>query len=61
MLTFFGATAQLEREYLLDRQREEIEIARQNGQYKGRKPIGVDGENLKRCTADGSLGRLGGG
>ena len=39
MLTVFGAMAQLEREYLLDRQREGIEIARQNGKYKGRKPI----------------------
>ena len=43
MLTIFGAIAQLEREYMLDRQREGIEIARQNGKYKGRKPIEVDG------------------
>lgn len=42
MLTVFGAIAQLEREYMLDRQREGIEIARQNGKYKGRKPIEVD-------------------
>lgn len=42
MLTIFGAIAQLEREYMLDRQREGIEIARQNGKYKGRKPIAVD-------------------
>ncbi len=42
MLTIFGAIAQLEREYMLDRQREGIEIARQNGKYKGRKPIEVD-------------------
>ena len=42
MLTVFGAMAQLEREYLLDRQREGIEIARQNGKYKGRKPIEVN-------------------
>ncbi len=43
----FGAIAQLEREYILDRQREGIEIARQNGKYKGRKPVAVDGEKFK--------------
>ena len=42
MLTIFGAIAQLEREYMLDRQREGIKIARQNGKYQGRKPIAVD-------------------
>ncbi len=46
MLTVFGAIAQLEREYILDRQREGIEIARQNGKYQGRKPIAVDGEKF---------------
>lgn len=38
MLTVFGAVAELEREYILDRQREGINIAKQNGKYKGRKP-----------------------
>lgn len=47
MLTVFGAMAQLEREYILDRQREGIEIARQNGKYRGRKPIAVDGEKFE--------------
>lgn len=42
MLTVFGAIAQLEREYILDRQREGIEIARQKGKYKGRKPVAID-------------------
>lgn len=46
MLTVFGAIAELEREYILDRQREGIEIARQNGKYLGRKPIAVDGEKF---------------
>ncbi len=46
MLTIFGAMAQLEREYLLDRQREGIEIARQNGKYKGRKAIAVNREKF---------------
>lgn len=39
MLTIFGAVAELEREYILQRQREGIAIAKQNGVYKGRKPI----------------------
>ena len=39
MLTVFGAVAELEREYILQRQREGISIAKEQGKYKGRKPI----------------------
>ena len=39
MLTVFGAVAELEREYILQRQREGIAVAKANGAYKGRKPI----------------------
>ncbi len=39
MLTVFGAVAELEREYTLQRQEEGIEIAKGQGKYKGRKPI----------------------
>ncbi len=39
MLTIFGAVAELEREYILQRQREGIAIAKTKGIYKGRKPI----------------------
>ena len=39
VLTIFGAVAQLEREYLLQRQKEGIAIAKQAGKYKGRKPL----------------------
>jgi len=39
MLTIFGAVAELEREYILQRQQEGIAIAKANGIYKGRKPI----------------------
>lgn len=39
MLTVFGAVAELEREYILQRQREGIAIARTQGKYTGRKPI----------------------
>ena len=39
MLTVFGAVAELEREYILQRQREGIAVAKAAGIYKGRKPI----------------------
>ena len=39
MLTAFGAVAELEREYILQRQREGIAIAKEQKKYKGRKPI----------------------
>lgn len=39
MLTVFGAVAELEREYILQRQREGIAVAKANSVYKGRKPI----------------------
>lgn len=39
MLTVFGAVAELEREYILQRQAEGIALAKANGIYKGRKPI----------------------
>ena len=41
MLTVFGAVAELEREYILQRQQEGIAIAKEQGKYKGRKPIVV--------------------
>ena len=41
MLTVFGAVAELEREYILQRQREGIAIARAQGKYKGRSPIDI--------------------
>lgn len=44
MLTVFGAVAELEREYILQRQRDGIIQARSQGKYKGRKPIEIDQE-----------------
>ena len=41
MLTIFGAVAELEREYILQRQREGIAIAKEQRKYTGRKPIDV--------------------
>lgn len=39
MLAVFGAVAELKREYILQRQREGIAVAKAAGIYKGRKPI----------------------
>ncbi len=38
MLTVFAAVAELEREYILQRQREGITIAKEQGKYRGRPP-----------------------
>lgn len=43
MLTVFAAVAELEREYILQRQREGIELAKRQGKYRGRKPLRPDG------------------
>ena len=42
MLTVFGAVAQLEHDYILQRQKEGIAIAKANGKYQGRKKIQND-------------------
>jgi len=47
MLTVFGAMAELERENILQRQREGIEIAKAEGKYKGRQPISTDEQKMK--------------
>jgi len=56
MLTIFGAVAELEREYILQRQREGVEIAKANGIYKGRKPI--ERENFAQVVTLWESGRI---
>ncbi len=51
MLTVFGALAELERESILERQREGIEIAKSEGKYKGRKPVDIDEARFKEVCA----------
>lgn len=41
MLTMIGAIATFERELMLERQAEGIELAKQRGVYKGRKPTAM--------------------
>lgn len=42
MLTVFGAMAELERESILERQREGIAIAKEKGRYRGRQRKSID-------------------
>ena len=52
MLTVFAALSQLERENILQRQKEGIEIAKEAGKYKGRQPIRIDDALFRReCRA----------
>lgn len=51
MLTVFAAMAELERDQILQRQREGIDAAKATGKYKGRKPIAVDKDFLKTVHA----------
>lgn len=68
MLTVFGAVAELERGYMLDRQREGIEAKKARGEYKGREPIKVDENAFKqeydlwkagKITAKSAMSHLG--
>ena len=58
MLTVFAALAELERESLLERQREGIAIAKEQGKYRGRKPIAVDPEKLRAVCARWRAGEI---
>ena len=58
MLTVFGALAELERESILERQREGIEIAKAEGKYKGRKPVAVDEEKFRAVCARWRAGEI---
>lgn len=58
MLTVFGALAELERESILERQREGIEIAKSEGKYKGRKPVEVNETQFKRVCDKWRAGEM---
>lgn len=42
MITVFGACAELEREYIVDRTREGVAIAKSQGKMKGKQPMKLD-------------------
>lgn len=48
MLTMLAAIYQFERENMLERQKEGIQIAKREGKYAGRKPISIDDITWKR-------------
>lgn len=48
MLTIFAGLAEFEREMILERQREGIEIAKKAGKYKGRQPLPFDEKQFRR-------------
>lgn len=58
MLTVFGALAELERESILERQREGIEIAKTEGKYKGRKPVAIDEAKFRAVCARWRAGEI---
>ena len=47
MLTVFAALAELERETILQRQREGIALAKEQGKYRGRRPIPFNEEKFR--------------
>ena len=57
MLTVFAGLAELERETILERQREGIAIAKAQGKYKGRQPIPIDIERFKSECAKWRAGQ----
>lgn len=58
MLTVFGALAELERENILERQREGIEIAKQKGLYQGRQRLEVDEVKFKAVVKEWREGKI---
>lgn len=58
VLTVFGALAELERESILERQKEGIEIAKSEGKYKGRKPIDVNEDKFKALCSSWRAGDI---
>lgn len=58
MLTVFGALAELERDNILERQREGIAIAKEQGKYKGRKPVDVDADRFREVCAQWRAGAV---
>lgn len=56
MLTMIGAIAEFERQNILERQREGIEIAKREGRYKGRKPLEL--ENFGEVYQEWKAGKI---
>ena len=57
MLTVFGAMAELDRECIIAKTREGIELAKAQGKYKGRKALDLDTDEFRRYAKDWREGR----
>ena len=57
MLTVFAAVVELEREYILQRQREGIAIAKEQGKYTGRKPMPLP-DNFEQVVSRWRAGEI---
>ena len=58
MLTVFGALAQLERECILERQKEGIDIAKQKGLYKGKPKKEINIDDFKKVCGKWRKGEI---
>ena len=58
VLTVFGALAELERENILERQREGIEIAKADGKYKGRMPVQINEQKFREVCSKWRAGEI---
>lgn len=58
MFTIFSALAEFERETILQRQREGIAIAKEQGKYKGRQPIKYDKKQFLKVYEDVQAERI---
>lgn len=58
MLTVFGAMAELERDSILERQREGIAIAKAAGVYQGRKKMEIDKEKFIVVASEWRSGKI---
>ena len=58
MLTVFGAMAELERESILERQREGIAIAKEQGLYHGRQKMEIDKERFAAVVNEWRAGKI---
>ena len=58
MLTVFGAIAELERESILQRQREGIAIAKEQGKYKGKPKTKIDELKMREVCQRWRSGKI---
>lgn len=58
VLSIFAALSELEREQILQRQKEGIEIAKREGKYKGRSFKAIDEELFRKCYKRWKAGEI---